>query len=199
MRKQVCESEPQSIRSLNPSIPGWLEGIIRKLHAKDPAQRFGSAAEVSELLEQCLAHVQQPGRQALPVAAVVLGKQTQVSASRSRNWRWAFAVVLFGIVFIGVVLFAGRPKPHTAEEVTWTASTALLQESQPRILEVTWEALDQLRQRAVTLERDLHASAPDSDDVAAQLAAIRQTIRRLQYSDSFSELDFERPQTGEYP
>ena len=32
--RKVCESEPESIRSINADIPDWLEGIIRKLHAK---------------------------------------------------------------------------------------------------------------------------------------------------------------------
>src|SRR5205085_5669050 len=64
--RQVCEAEPPPLRSLNPDVPAWLEGIIRKLHAKDPSRRFPSAAEVADLLERCLAHVQQPDAHALP-------------------------------------------------------------------------------------------------------------------------------------
>ena len=54
------------VRDVNPDIPWWLEGIIQKLHAKDPAERFQSAKEVAELLGQCLAHVQQPTVAPLP-------------------------------------------------------------------------------------------------------------------------------------
>src|SRR5439155_13762648 len=58
--KRVCEDTPRPIREVNPDIPDWLEAIVAKLHAKDPAQRFQSAAEVAELLGQHLAHLQQP-------------------------------------------------------------------------------------------------------------------------------------------
>ena len=42
--RQVCDVEPISIRSINADVPAWLEGIVRKLHAKDPARRFRTAA-----------------------------------------------------------------------------------------------------------------------------------------------------------
>ena len=64
--RQVCDVEPPSIRSINPDVPAWLEGIVRKLHAKDPAQRFQSADEVADLLGRCLAHVQQPDQHPQP-------------------------------------------------------------------------------------------------------------------------------------
>jgi WD40 repeat protein/serine/threonine protein kinase len=64
--KRVCEETPRPIRELNPDIPDWLSAIIGKLHAKEPAQRFQSAAEVAELLSQHLAHLQQPQLVPLP-------------------------------------------------------------------------------------------------------------------------------------
>jgi serine/threonine protein kinase len=56
----VCEEAPRPIRQINPDIPSWLVKIIDKLHAKKPEHRFQSAAEVAQLLEQHLAHLQQP-------------------------------------------------------------------------------------------------------------------------------------------
>ena len=58
--KRVCDDRHRSIRELNPDIPDWLEAIIDRLLAKDPADRFQTAAEVADLLERGLAHVQQP-------------------------------------------------------------------------------------------------------------------------------------------
>jgi hypothetical protein len=58
--KRVCEETPTPIRETNPDVPDWLVAIIDKLHAKDPAQRYQSAAEVAELLGRHLAHVQHP-------------------------------------------------------------------------------------------------------------------------------------------
>ncbi len=64
--KRVCEETPRPLREINPEIPDWLAAIISKLHAKAPSDRFQSAAEVSELLGRCLAHVQQPEQFPLP-------------------------------------------------------------------------------------------------------------------------------------
>src|SRR5207253_3069595 len=49
--RQVCDVEPTPIRAINPDVPVWLEGIVRKLHAKDPGKRFQSAAEASSQYE----------------------------------------------------------------------------------------------------------------------------------------------------
>jgi uncharacterized protein (TIGR03067 family) len=65
--KRVCEDTPRPIRELNPDMPEWLCDIISRLHAKKPAERFQSAKEVADLLEQHLAYVQQPGQVAMPV------------------------------------------------------------------------------------------------------------------------------------
>ena len=64
--RRITDTEPRWIREINPDIPQWLAGIIGKLHAKDPAGRFPSAAELARLLEGCLAHVQQPTAAPLP-------------------------------------------------------------------------------------------------------------------------------------
>ncbi|MFO0892569.1 MAG: protein kinase [Isosphaeraceae bacterium] len=65
--KRVCEDDHRPIRELNPEIPDWLEAIIDRLLAKDRDDRFASAAEVADLLERGLAHVQQPTMVPLPV------------------------------------------------------------------------------------------------------------------------------------
>ncbi len=58
--RRVCEDAPRSIRSDHPEVPAWLEAIIAKLLAKDPAARFQTAAEVAELLCQCLVYLERP-------------------------------------------------------------------------------------------------------------------------------------------
>jgi serine/threonine protein kinase len=64
--RRVCDDDPRPIREVNAEMPPWLEGIVSKLLAKNPSDRFQSAAEVSELLGQCLAHVQNPASVPLP-------------------------------------------------------------------------------------------------------------------------------------
>jgi hypothetical protein len=53
-------------------MPVWLAGIIARLHAKSPGDHFTSAEEVHELLEQCLAHVQQPTAVPLPASCPIV-------------------------------------------------------------------------------------------------------------------------------
>jgi serine/threonine protein kinase len=64
--RRICEGQPRPIREIYPEIPDWLVAIIAKLHQKDPAERFQSAAEVADLLGRSLAHVQQPLAVPLP-------------------------------------------------------------------------------------------------------------------------------------
>ena len=58
--RQVCEGEPEPVRSLNPEVPAWLEAVIARLMAKNPAERFQSAGCVADLLDGYLTHLRQP-------------------------------------------------------------------------------------------------------------------------------------------
>jgi serine/threonine-protein kinase len=120
--RQVCDCEPVPIRSRNPDVPIWLEGIIRKLHAKDPDERFQSAAEVAALLEGCLAHVQQPDRQVLPRRAEELGRQVPgPGPAKRRGWQRAAAVAAIVLVGGGLLYF---PRPGPGPEVAVERATA---------------------------------------------------------------------------
>ncbi|HKD37072.1 MAG TPA: protein kinase, partial [Pirellulales bacterium] len=66
MRRLVDEPH-QAMASLNAELPPWFITIVDRLLEKEPARRFASAREVSDLLEECLAHVQQPAIVPLPV------------------------------------------------------------------------------------------------------------------------------------
>jgi WD40 repeat protein len=90
--KRVCEDTPRPIREVNPDIPASLEAIVAKLHAKDPAQRFQSAAEVADLLGQHLAHVQQPGVVPRPVTVAFPGR------ARRRGPLLAAAAIVLALV-----------------------------------------------------------------------------------------------------
>jgi serine/threonine protein kinase len=58
--RKVSDEAAAPIWSINPEVPEWLEAIVRRLLAKDPAGRFATAAEVADLLQQHLARLQQP-------------------------------------------------------------------------------------------------------------------------------------------
>src|SRR4029077_14525685 len=51
--KRVAEEPPRPIPEIIPETPDWICGIITKLHAKNPDDRFQSAREVADLLADC--------------------------------------------------------------------------------------------------------------------------------------------------
>jgi serine/threonine protein kinase len=50
--RRLADEPHRPVREMNPDVPEWLAGIIDQLLAKKPAQRFQSAREVVNLLEQ---------------------------------------------------------------------------------------------------------------------------------------------------
>jgi len=68
--KRVCEEDPRAVREVNPEVPEWLGDVIAKLNAKRPDDRFQSAKEVAELLQQHLAHLREPHVVAPPPALI---------------------------------------------------------------------------------------------------------------------------------
>jgi WD40 repeat protein len=98
--KRVCDETPTPIRETNPEIPQWLVAIIDKLHAKEPAERFQSASEVTDLLSRHLAHVQHPSVAPLPAVLSPLAHLRRGvrgegnRRGRQRHWAIAAAVLL---------------------------------------------------------------------------------------------------------
>jgi serine/threonine protein kinase len=103
--RKIIECEPRSIRDLNPAIPDWLCKIIARLMAKDPNARFASAGELATLLAECLAHIQKPLQNPLPVS---LRETTGFAqAAKIRGGRLTRIALLF-VLLMGVGLVAWR-------------------------------------------------------------------------------------------
>lgn len=68
--RRLIDDPPPAMASHDPELPPWFVGIVERLLEKEPSRRFGSAKEVSELLEGCLAHVQQPAGVPLPAGLI---------------------------------------------------------------------------------------------------------------------------------
>src|SRR5205814_9714374 len=61
--KRVAEEPPRPIPEIIPETPDWLCGIIAKLHAKNPAERYQSAREVADVLADCEEQVKTNSKQ----------------------------------------------------------------------------------------------------------------------------------------
>jgi eukaryotic-like serine/threonine-protein kinase len=69
--RRVSDESPRPLYEVNPEVSEALEAVIERLHAKDPALRFQSAAEVADVLGRQLAILQRPGARPLRRAPVV--------------------------------------------------------------------------------------------------------------------------------
>ena len=112
--RRITDEEPRPIRQLNPDIPEWLCRIVARLMSKQPGDRFQSAREVAELLEPCLAHVQQPTVVPLP-AALPAHAAHRVSRLRSVFSKGTAAMIAaLGIALLGMFLMQSTEPPDIA-------------------------------------------------------------------------------------
>ncbi|TWU04064.1 protein kinase domain-containing protein [Neorhodopirellula pilleata] len=118
--KRIVNEPARPMREIEASVPEWFEQLVARLHCKFPNDRFDSAEQVADLLEDCLAHVQQPTTTPLPeavtnpVAEVVksFGSRSANPASESLDdFRYppigkliAAAAFGFSLIFAGVLI-----------------------------------------------------------------------------------------------
>jgi serine/threonine-protein kinase len=184
--RRVCDDRPRPIRDTNPDIPTWLAGVIARLHAKEAADRFQTAGEVAELLERCLAHVQQPASVPLPTNAFP-------DSARSRSTPWLFTgvmaatflvmlslgtVMAFHWTALGDYLFfsadTGEPDSQSSREPAIPA-----REENPLQFEVD---VGEARRWAAALEADLRQPSTGGfgDPAEKLLLETRQLINALE-------------------
>ncbi len=106
---RLTHDQPTSISELNSDMPAWMVGIVERLMSKSPQERFESAGQVASLLEQCLAHVQQPTGVPLPVQCDAVQRPAKSQPDRKSPHsrppivKWiatAFFLVFFGAVVV---------------------------------------------------------------------------------------------------
>jgi serine/threonine protein kinase len=75
--KKICENTQQPIQLKNPDAPEWLCAIVDRLLAKSPADRYQTATEVANVLQNRLAALQgQPNSVGQPVPAASMPTPT---------------------------------------------------------------------------------------------------------------------------
>jgi serine/threonine protein kinase len=175
--RRVSDDEPRSVRELNPEVPAWFAAIIAKLHAKDPAQRYQSAAEVSDLLGGCLTHLQQPLSVSLPHT---LTRAADPHRRRSNLARWAMALVLLLSSLTAVPLVWRLLHPPPVEEISAAKETEGVRQEVRR--EDIEQRIHTLRVQTEALESAIeHSSARDSrDPVGEAIQNVLKAARSLE-------------------
>jgi serine/threonine-protein kinase len=123
---RIRDEQPRPIREVNPDIPVWLAGIIEKLHAKAPEHRFQSAAEVADLLGNCLAHVQQPRTNPLPQQ---LARQF---TSRRPSWRSRWVIGISTLLALGLLSLATWSWKPLVDRIGWAQDATEKSDRNPR-------------------------------------------------------------------
>lgn len=134
--KRVCEEAPAPVREAGPEVPDWLCAIVAKLQAKEPADRYQSAAEVAEVLGRHLAHVQHPS--VVPLSAVEPAAPAK-RAARHRRWAVAAAVLVLLVAGLGTTEATGVTNVRATVIRIFTSEGTLVVETDDPGVKVTVE------------------------------------------------------------
>jgi WD40 repeat protein len=201
--RRITDDEPTSLREVNPDIPDWLCAIIGRLMSKRAADRFGSAAEVADLLEKCLAHVQQPAAVPLP-AFLVPG-----SAGRRRFFTTRKGIIaMLGtltVVLLGAALWQASEPPDITGD--WTGENwgrVVLKkgtgdEYTGRYGDSSGKAPGELQLKWSRIERRFNGSWREGADQFGNLSVrlVGDEIRGARTNDANSDLHPTAPRLGE--
>ncbi|QDT92178.1 serine/threonine-protein kinase [Gimesia algae] len=151
--RRITDEEPRPIREINPEIPEWLCQIVNRLIEKEPAARFATASEVSGVLEECLAHVQQPTEVPLPSS---LESQTEPGGFFSNSGRKTGVLLMLAAlsaVVLGMCFWQATEPPDIAGE--WKSEgwgTVILNREEAGLYAGTYKQPDNVASGTVDLK-----------------------------------------------
>ena len=181
--KRVCDDKARPLLEANPETPPWLDAIIGRLMHKDPACRFQTADEVSDLLRRCLAHAQQPNLVQLPADAVLEEPRRAGSLGR----RKAAILALFILVVGASSLMWWNPgKPHQLEKGEESATSQQPQITHfddwlPKADDDVVRQIAAVQSQAAALEASLYrGESSDKDGFSALVQSLSERVRALE-------------------
>ena len=108
--RRVTDDQPRPMRELNPDVPAWFDAVVMKLLTKSAADRFESVEQIAQILEECLAHVQQPDVFRLP--QIVQDLRPEKAPQRFRIAWFSGTSVALGLAAAAVVMIVKPPPPQ---------------------------------------------------------------------------------------
>ncbi len=202
--RRITDNEPRPIREINPEIPEWLCSITRKLMSKQVNDRYQTAEEVSKLLEDCLAHVQQPT--VVPVPAALASHVTGRSFFTSYRRGVIAMFSVLGLALLGMMLWQGTEPPDIAGE--WTGDewgTVVLEAVKPTQYTGSFQGVDNSKDGSITLnwsrvERRFNGSWQEGKDSKGRLSLrlVGDDIRGGWTADKATAKDSGWPRLGDF-
>ncbi len=165
--RRIVDEKPAAVASLAPELPPWFSYIVERLLSKAPAQRFASARDVSQLLEACLSHLQQPTSVPLPASLVSRAAERRSFFNSARKGKLTMLGTC-GIVLLGMVMWQATDPPDISGK--WTSDewgTVVLNAKEPGQYEGTYTGAEEAQ--------------PANDD-GSNASAIQPGNLRLQWS-----------------
>lgn len=177
--RRVTDDAPRPLRELNPEIPLWFELIVLKLLQKSASDRFETAVDVAELLEDCLAHLEQPNAVPLPKTAQQLAAGRRHHSKRHHpklSWVAWIAVGLAIIVCVAGIFYMNGTRPDNIRSDIETADNA----AAPSELSGQHSANGKQQVSSATIESDSNWNdgvAQDLEQLDGQIDELTQAIR----------------------
>ena len=110
--RRIADDAPRPVEEINRTIPQWLSRLVNQLMEKDPALRPKTADDVAGLLDECLAHVQQPTKNELPQEVLAAGQPQAGLRKFISLWCWTGAITaLLGLVAWSAAPWFAAPAP----------------------------------------------------------------------------------------
>ena len=100
---RIGNDSPRSLRTTNPDVPLWLDHVVMRLLDKARDARYSTADAVGDLLEDALAHLQQPSAVALPAELANLAGLDRQGPPINKlliGSGCAFSLILAGILIV---------------------------------------------------------------------------------------------------
>lgn len=151
--RRITDTQPRPAREINPGVPEWLGSVVDRLHEKLPDKRFASAAEVADLLEQCLAHLQQPTVTPLPQQLNRAGLAAPSRGRRRVAVLGAIVSAVLSVLALSIWLLSQRVSRVERPTVKPSANAVAARASAAQA-----ESADQDRDRLAELSDDAIAS-----------------------------------------
>jgi len=179
--RKIVNERPAPSEQVNSDVPRTLSRLIERLHEKQPEDRYQSAEQVNQLLEQYVAHLNQPLAHDQPRLGL-----SRRSVRTRIGWAAAaaFSCVLLGALGYGLANWFSAPPAPPAPPPRLSIAEFQQELRQLEAPVQLWvQELSQLESsiravEVVPLSQILGAKQADS--FAAELEDLSQQIRRLE-------------------